>query len=399
MSVIPAELILEGLSLLPLHFQAVARDAASGYGEALSCVYDIIDDGRDLQARLLFLPVLYAVLDRARIPTTEALDTKFLSTAGAVARAFTAIMALHAMNKVPPHLLVHFWPLGDRWMVEAVKAGLLPALVSVIQRERAPRAATRILEVALPSYVAHYRVVAQVEISMSAAMPAIQRLVKAQKVPDCLTTFLNSLSHSLKIRSNYDSGKYVSTQACDNMKCGALLRKSRFRRCSQCSRPYYCSEQCQTVDWCEAGHRAVCESLFVSKLDVASTRDRAFMRAFLHHIYESSKHAFKCVPPSFGVYPIVSTVRAEVGGRMEIHLVDVPDDTHEDVSNGTDGRSRIFPLRSARSDIYTGLRAIANALPSDANENALEKEIEEGVKALLRKTQDGYRSIASESQK
>ncbi|KAJ7113093.1 hypothetical protein C8R44DRAFT_882120 [Mycena epipterygia] len=232
--------------------------------------------------------------------------------------------------------------------------------ISIIQREGVPRAAARILEVSLPSFLAHYRVVAQVDISMMEAMPAIQRLVTAQK-------------------------------------------------------------ECQTVGWREAGHRAVCESFRVSDSDAASTRDRAFMRAVVHHTYESARPQlfrrqilfmrenpdaefyclfnFKCVPPTFGVYPVRDLPRTDPvwidcierahrsEGRMEVHLVDAPDGTHENVVNGANDRSRILPLRSTSSDIQTGLpvRAIAN---TGADESTLEKEIEKRVKVLLRRTQD-----------
>ncbi|KAJ7143006.1 hypothetical protein C8R44DRAFT_866256 [Mycena epipterygia] len=301
-------------------------------------------------------------------------------------------------------------------------AGLLPALVSIVQQERTPRSVTRILEIFLPSYMVHYSVVAQVELAMPDLMPAIQILMTTQKFPDCLKSFLQAAQDRITIKSNYDSGKYASTQACDNMKCGLLLRKSLFRRCSQCARRYYCSEKCQTVDWREAGHRAVCESLRTSKSDAASTRDRAFMRAVVHHGYESGRdllfqrqilfmrenptadfyclYNFKCFPPTFSVFPLRDLPRTDPvwadciertrrsGGRMEVHLVHVPDCTHADVSKGTDGSSRIFPLRLTRADIQTGLWAIAKALLAGVDESRLEKEIEERVTALLCRTRD-----------
>lgn len=146
------------------------------------------------------------------------------------------------------------------------------------------------------------------------------------------------------------------------------------------------------------------------------------MRAVVHHTYEAARPQlfrrqilfmrenpntdfyclfnFKCVPPTFGVYAVRDLLRKDPvwvdcierarrsEGRMEVHLVDVPDGTHESVINGTNGRSRIFPLRSTNCDIQTGLRAIANTLPSGVDGSTLEKEIEKRVKALLRKMQD-----------
>jgi hypothetical protein len=112
---------------------------------------------------------------------------------------------------------------GHRWMVDSLKGGLLPALVSITQRERMPHYATRILEVALPSSLIHYRVVAQAEISISVAMPTIKHLADIQKLPESLKSFLPILFDRLKVKGNYESGKSVSTQACDNMEVSRSL--------------------------------------------------------------------------------------------------------------------------------------------------------------------------------
>jgi hypothetical protein len=129
-------------------------------------------------------------------------------------------------------------------------------------------------------------------------------------------------------------------------------------------------------------------SILTAKSDDASTRDRIFMRLVVHHGYESSKESlfrrqilflrenpntdfyclynFKDGLPCFGVYPVRDLPRVDPvwvdsinrarrsGGRMEIHLVEVPDGAHDDLANGTRGNFRIFPLRSSRADIQRG---------------------------------------------
>jgi hypothetical protein len=218
-----------------------------------------------------------------------------------------------------------------------------------------------------------------------------------------------------------------------------LLRRSQVRKCAGCARRYYCSEKCQKTDWRGAGHRVVCETfrkctlaflnnvsfspalnISTAKLDDANTRDRTFMRLVIHHAYESSKESlfrrqilfmrenpntdfyclynFKGALPSFGVYPIRDLPRVDPvsvdfierarrsGGRMEIHLVEVPDGAHDVLADGTRGNFRIFPLRSSRTDIQRGLRAVVNTLPVAADESILDPEIQERVQALLRMT-------------
>jgi hypothetical protein len=83
-------------------------------------------------------------------------------------------------------------------MVDSLKGGLLPALVSITQRERVPHYANRILEVALPSSLIRYRLVVQAEISISAAMPMIKRLADIQKLPESLNFFVANLVRSLR---------------------------------------------------------------------------------------------------------------------------------------------------------------------------------------------------------
>ncbi|KAJ7659555.1 hypothetical protein DFH06DRAFT_1194589 [Mycena polygramma] len=320
-------------------------------------------------------------------------------------------------------LLIFVGPMCNRWIVEAFRAGLLPTLVAITQRARVPHFAERIFQAVLPSSLARYRASALVEDSLLPAMATLNRLITSNTVPEYLKVFLQIVKVRVTVRNDFESGKYASTQACDNMKCGQIFRKSRFRRCSQCLRRYYCSEACQMTDWREAGHRDVCESFRFSKLDSATPRDRAFMRAVLRDMYEGPSNVslfrrqvlfmrenpgmdfytlfnFKGTHPTFGVYAVKDLPRTDPvwvdcikrarrsGGRMEIHLLEVCNGDYKDLSQGTRGLSRIFPLRSSSSDIQAGLRAIATSLPVGVHESTIEKEMMERIRDLLRKTRD-----------
>ncbi|KAJ7156356.1 hypothetical protein C8R46DRAFT_1115779, partial [Mycena filopes] len=73
-------------------------------------------------------------------------------------------------------------------------------------------------------------------------------------------------------------------KACDNMECGAIQPKSRFRRCSNCQSVRYCSLQCQKADWNHGDHRSACRSLraFAFTPSSIGRRDRTFMRGMMH---------------------------------------------------------------------------------------------------------------------
>ncbi|KAJ7156380.1 hypothetical protein C8R46DRAFT_1356043 [Mycena filopes] len=84
-------------------------------------------------------------------------------------------------------------------------------------------------------------------------------------------------------------------KACDNMECGAIQPKPRFRRCSNCQSVRYCSLQCQKADWNHGDHRSACRSLraFAFTPSHIGRRDRAFMREMMHkdlqeHTFDSS---------------------------------------------------------------------------------------------------------------
>ncbi|KAJ7055495.1 hypothetical protein C8F01DRAFT_1158438 [Mycena amicta] len=46
--------------------------------------------------------------------------------------------------------------------------------------------------------------------------------------------------------------------ACDNLACGRIDVKTRFRRCSGCEARLYCNSECQKTDWNEGKHRDTC---------------------------------------------------------------------------------------------------------------------------------------------
>ncbi|KAJ7677097.1 hypothetical protein DFH06DRAFT_618443 [Mycena polygramma] len=89
-----------------------------------------------------------------------------------------------------------------------------------------------------------------------------------------------------KVRKRFDSDDYAATTACDNVLCGQIMEKHRFRRCSGCHSANYCSIDCQRSDWNEGQHRAVCLELRNIRQDqscMLTTRDRSFIRALLDH--------------------------------------------------------------------------------------------------------------------
>ncbi|KAJ7655832.1 hypothetical protein DFH06DRAFT_1200993 [Mycena polygramma] len=89
----------------------------------------------------------------------------------------------------------------------------------------------------------------------------------------------------------------VAFRACDNMECGLIQERKKFKRCSACEAVYYCSSECRKVDWRHGGHRDACQSIraFALKKDGLVPRDRAFLRALLHK--DMTEHRYQPDPP------------------------------------------------------------------------------------------------------
>ncbi|KAJ7148037.1 hypothetical protein C8R43DRAFT_1009341 [Mycena crocata] len=100
---------LKQLSRLPRESRIAARDAVNGKPEALKRMENLMRAAKDAPARLLFLPVFYAILDPENIPTLDELDT--LPSVSSLPHAFSAIILLEAaMAEVPSRLLCLLWP-------------------------------------------------------------------------------------------------------------------------------------------------------------------------------------------------------------------------------------------------------------------------------------------------
>ncbi|KAJ6550262.1 hypothetical protein B0H19DRAFT_1074124 [Mycena capillaripes] len=56
----------------------------------------------------------------------------------------------------------------------------------------------------------------------------------------------------------FEAGNIFSRKACDNIKCGRVREEAAFKRCSACLSFYYCSSECQRINWHEGGYRAAC---------------------------------------------------------------------------------------------------------------------------------------------
>ncbi|KAJ7621287.1 hypothetical protein FB45DRAFT_139031 [Roridomyces roridus] len=198
--------------------------------------------------------------------------------------------------------------------------------------------------------------------------------------------------------NSFDSDGILNMKACDNTLCTKLGSRKEFKRCSGCVTLFYCSIQCQAVDW-HSGHRAACKThdyQLSGRVPINTPRQRAFMRAILHSNYTKLKleifsEAVECMRqsrnplagffvvfdysqggPEFGVYSLAETSdslkwlssaglqwdetvarAARSQGRMVIHVIRVRE--------ANTSRHWVVPLRSDSGKIHAQLVKMACA--------------------------------------
>ncbi|KAJ7124111.1 hypothetical protein C8R43DRAFT_39037 [Mycena crocata] len=204
----------------------------------------------------------------------------------------------------------------------------------------------------------------------------------------------------------------LSFKACDNMHCGIIDRKSEFARCGRCQRAYYCSEECQTLDWKSGGHHQACGSIraqWLAAPEFINGVNRCFMRALVQHDAQEVRletliQQFNMMrrhpesemlvtvlqyAPRGELVAAVSTVAeqrardrrkdvkwdeyvaraAHSGGRMQLYLMVVVD--------GETERRRMFASRSDSSDLQDGLRGLVRELPPGVDPEHAQQKIRE----------------------
>ncbi|KAJ6609767.1 hypothetical protein B0H10DRAFT_2193696 [Mycena sp. CBHHK59/15] len=327
-----------------------------------------------------------------------------LLSSGIVPALATAIKVLaeaaesHQSSVVVNNLIVTlkaklYTPPADQWIAQAIEAGFLRGLVCHAVRGTGPMddsTLIAIFDATLPPYTVHYSVVSK----LGDALRDVKDLVQASKFRRSKAfkywkSFQDLAEERLLVLEHFHAN--VSKRACDNMECGKIAEKTAFRRCAACQKRYYCSVECQSIDWHEGPHREVCEELRTLFLDPLSKKNLSFLRTVLDYDYQAQKHDMLCQQVAFirqhpgepfaafcnykggrrsidiipakslektvgptGRYTENASRAARSGGRMELHFVLVWDHAEARV------RPRIFPLRRSSSKLYDGLHQLAN---------------------------------------
>ncbi|KAJ7144286.1 hypothetical protein C8R44DRAFT_725240 [Mycena epipterygia] len=299
-------------------------------------------------------------------------------------------------------------PCGHNLIIRCLRAGFLKWFFGWTKgnflSDRTPSDHSMQVLWLLSTSLVYSPVLAQLQASINElAFPVNADSLKGFLISDKWQTFWSVFERRRKLMQSYlsrDLENAPSMAACDNVKCGAIGRKSDFRRCSDCLTFNYCSQACQVLDWRSGGHRTACKSMLQLRLDDttnATARDRSFFRALLHDDYLrlktqilTSEVQFLRSTPGADRYVMFNyraggfvacdvSVRdmgellnycprwsdyvrraAESEGRMRIHVMEV-------VGDGGSS-SWMFPLRSSTSDIMAEVVKIATEVGVENSE-------------------------------
>ncbi|KAJ7459567.1 hypothetical protein B0H11DRAFT_2059038 [Mycena galericulata] len=293
---------------------------------------------------------------------------------------------------------------GLQCITEALDRGLLDLIITLglTSRQTEPSDSYncihllhKLLRSILPGYLVYY----PVAVRLKKHYPHASSLAATADFAKCAifnlwTDFAKIAEQTLLALDFFESGRWISSTACENMKCLQIDRKSKFKSCAGCSLAYYCSPECQKHDWA-AGHRLWCRKLASTHFPgPSSPRDRAYLRALMQYNIRSPlfkpellirQAEFIYNHPGVDFFTVLDFTRsgdgpgwidvrptseyakapeaplrlaqlARSGRRMQLHTV---------VMNGGPGISllRMFPMWSGSSRLLDGLYRIAKALP------------------------------------
>ncbi|KAJ7213069.1 hypothetical protein GGX14DRAFT_696952 [Mycena pura] len=346
-----------------------------------------------------FVPAFVVAMDTVLEACKSNSDSRLL---GNFKSSFIATLELleHLLNTT----------LGYQWLPAAIEAGLLRMMAGVATEfpSMFDNRLRFLLTKIFPDGLLYYHVVA----AMAKVLDEVTEIWSSKKLEDTeIVDDWNSF-HDLAERRVQLLDGLRSSRACDNLECGKIQDSSRCRRCSGCKTHYYCSSDCQTADWKHGGHRNHCGSLVLLSLGESSCRlgfrERTFLRAVVQQDYADGipsicetqvifmanhpadrfftlfdyTHNLLRISVGSAVNSLISDDLKKAGsewtdilsrasrsaGRVQLHVIRV--------SEGSDTRLWVIPLRTNSPQVHNALRQLARSIPAGSKHEDISHEVE-----------------------
>ncbi|KAJ7184947.1 hypothetical protein C8R46DRAFT_1343919 [Mycena filopes] len=183
------------------------------------------------------------------------------------------------------HLAGGYW-----YLKEAFQNGFLQAIILSCARAGADMDLDPLrsfLGVILPNSTVYYSLLIHLEAAfLEIDVDATDKRLATSLVVIEWRAFVKFAQQRFKIKELFDT-THISRKACDNLACSFVGAKSKFRCCSACTGTYYCSPDCQRIDWREGGHRKICRHIRAHSIASprVGKRDITFIRTLLDYDY------------------------------------------------------------------------------------------------------------------
>ncbi|KAJ7136192.1 hypothetical protein C8R46DRAFT_1201331 [Mycena filopes] len=362
--------------------------------------------GVALQLSCFSIPIFFVINNHDNLAFQEALHAQgFVRSLVQVAESIAVRTAYldFPTRSLAGSVLVSIWgylnvlfsgPRAHRLIREAIRAGLLRSLMSAaVANNGAIKFLHRILG-KLMRHLVYYSVLS----CLPQALRDVRHLQCATAFSHCelfdtRSEFWVLAQERLDIMAEYESPDFVSSKACDNVKCGSIHRKRDLMRCSSCNSQYYCSPRCQKTDWHD-GHRNTCHtraSLYDEFPGHLGTRDQSFLRALVHHHYLEQRHSiltmqlsYRAADPTEAMCVVFDFAQPDgivriLHMRAELLEARWPDELARAARSG--GRIELHVALVLSPDL-SGVRMVPMQLSSSALADGLEKierDVEAGV--------------------
>ncbi|KAJ7261173.1 hypothetical protein C8J57DRAFT_1337259 [Mycena rebaudengoi] len=178
--------------------------------------------------------------------------------------------------------LLFFTP-RHQYLIEALKAGLLHAIVLCRVESLSIKC---FLTAILPPSTVYYTVLKQ----LVAALPEVVSITQTSQfelseISPNWKKFMEVAESRFQVMRRYDGGDYIPGRYCDNVDCGIRMKPEDEKRCSTCGSSYYCSKECQNIDWKTGRHRKVCNR----DPEMVNTEDLSFIWALARFDWMTNK--------------------------------------------------------------------------------------------------------------
>ncbi|KAJ7089031.1 hypothetical protein C8R43DRAFT_1244750 [Mycena crocata] len=309
-------------------------------------------------------------------------------------------------------------PQASPYIREAIQAGVVPAIVACATHTDAGEESFIQLIYVLEPYTVYYSVLSCLELAFQSVKDLQTRpSFTRSRVLAVWSDFWDLAQERITVMKHYDSDVYVSLKACDNVECNSIHRRCELMRCSSCKGPYYCSKQCQAVDW-KDGHRDFCRTMQADLLKTPehiSARDRSFLRALISHEYKLKQldilqHEFELSstfpndPPCIhfdykpDVVDISLTPLSKISakwpdearrmlhsdGRRQLHSVSLPNGIPTVDRLTPIHCTRLFPLQSSSSVLADALQGLTMELQDGIGGSApISEQIRKRISGLM----------------